>query len=368
MKNSPICYKTLLYYTKEGYYNSNPSHSFSLKNPKWKKIITLRKSKRGQKLVWSGSRSWRCSVDRISRIVKHNHRAETYQRNKWWKKAYWKKNIFSWPHLEYTRMSFDLCNGSVTFQCIMDNIFKDEIWKFAIPYLDDIIIFSESREDHKKHLEIVFDKWRAASLYLKNKKKSHFWKNEVQILGLIMGNGIVRPDSKKISVIRGYGTHQTHRKLRSFLGLANYFRTFITNYAHKTKKSNEILKNREKISIEKICFTVEQKMTFNEVEDEIAETTIRCQPDLEMEMIRTADASDSLIGIKLSQKDMNGRSRWYRISKTLYGTQKSYSITYKEPLVVVKGIDHFKHYLWEKVHSRNGPQSTQIFTLLNTAQ
>lgn len=80
-------------------------------------------------------------------------------------------------------MPFGLSKEPATFQRIMDQVLENELWKFAIPYSDDMIIFSESVEDHKKHLKIVLGKLRSTSLSFK-RKKCHFWKEEMKILNI----------------------------------------------------------------------------------------------------------------------------------------------------------------------------------------
>lgn len=131
---------------------------------------------------------------------------------------------------EFNRLPFGLCNAPATFQRTMDLIFGGENRKFVIPYLDDIIIFSEDEASHKKHLDIVMGKIRAVGLAL-NKNKCKFFKSEVKILGNIVGGGCIRVDNERVEFIKNYPEPTTIKQLRSFLGVVNFCREFIKNFA-----------------------------------------------------------------------------------------------------------------------------------------
>ncbi|KRH91740.1 LTR retrotransposon, partial [Pseudoloma neurophilia] len=110
-----------------------------------------------------------------------------------------KKTAFTWKRkrYEFTRMPFGLINAPASFQRIMDQIFSDEVNEYVIPYLDDIIIFSETESDHLNHLEFVFNKLRNHNIYL-NKKKCNFMKREIKILGHIIKKSERGIDPQKI--------------------------------------------------------------------------------------------------------------------------------------------------------------------------
>ncbi|MGL5691745.1 MAG: reverse transcriptase family protein, partial [Bacteroidales bacterium] len=157
---------------------------------------------------------------------------------------------------EFLRMPFGLCNAPGTFQRAMDTIFRKDLHKYVIPYLDDIIIFSNSPEEHKIHLDSVLKRIHAAGLIL-NKKKCKFFKNEVKILGSIVSKGRVKPDPNKISAIKSYSRPSNIKELRSFLGLCNYTRQFVRNYASIALPLFQILKNETKRSIKQIAWNDE---------------------------------------------------------------------------------------------------------------
>ena len=133
------------------------------------------------------------------------------------------KTAFAWKGqlYEYTRMPFRLCNAPSTFQNIMNIILGKDNWVCAIPYLDDVIIFSKDIHEHKQHLERVLGKIKAAGLTLNN-EKCQFFKSEIKYLGYILSQGQIRPDPEKLQLIKNFNPPTTLKELRSFLGLSNF--------------------------------------------------------------------------------------------------------------------------------------------------
>ncbi|KAF9758233.1 Retrovirus-related Pol polyprotein from transposon, partial [Nosema granulosis] len=145
------------------------------------------------------------------------------------------KTAFAWKGglYEFNRMPFGLCNAPATFQRAMDEIIGNCFSDFVIPYLDDIIIFSRNETEHLQHLNIVLNKLKASGLAL-NKKKCNFLKEEIKILGNVVSRGYIKPDPSKIETIKKYPFPLNLKELRAFLGLVNYCREYIMNYAELT--------------------------------------------------------------------------------------------------------------------------------------
>lgn len=246
---------------------------------------------------------------------------------------------------EFQRMPFGLCNAPATFQRAMDQIFEQESWKFVIPYLDDIIIFSKDMEEHKKHLEIVFGKLKAAGIAL-NENKCKLFRDEIKILGNIVSLNKVKPDPEKVKAVREYNLPITIKQLRSFLGLANYVRDFVPNFAHIADPLTNLLKGKEMSSEKKIEWNEASISAFEAVKNAITNVTFKAQPDFKKKFILITDASSVAIGAVLAQKDEYGKEQMLAAySYKLNEAQRNYSVTDGELLAVVKGIDHFRHYL-----------------------
>ncbi|KAI5151526.1 hypothetical protein ENBRE01_2196 [Enteropsectra breve] len=220
------------------------------------------------------------------------------------------KTAFRWSggFYEFTRMPFGLCNAPATFQRIMDNVLREVSWKFVIPYLDDIIIYSETEKEHEEHLRIVFEKLKEAGISL-NENKCKLFKDQISILGNLVSGGTVKPEPEKIKALRNFQRPQNINELRSFLGLLNYCRGFIPNLAEKTKPLNDMLKGTPKRSKKVIEWDEQNSKLITELKQILNENTKRSQPNFTRPFILTTDASEHAIGGILSQTMKKGTSR-----------------------------------------------------------
>ena len=126
-------------------------------------------------------------------------------------------------------MPFGLSNAPAVFQELMA-VMLQGIGTFAIAYLDDILVFSPTLEDHLRHLDIVFDRLRKHDLKLKL-KKCGFLKSETQYLGFIINKDGIKPEPKKVEAIRSLPVPTCVREIRSFIGMCSFYRRFIPNFS-----------------------------------------------------------------------------------------------------------------------------------------
>ncbi len=258
-----------------------------------------------------------------------------------------KKTAFAWKGglYEFNRMPFGLCNAPATFQRTMDKILAEERGKFVIPYLDDIIIYSKSSDEHIEHVKKVIGRLQNAGIKL-NKNKCKFGKTEIKILGTVISQGNIRPDPEKVRTIKEFPLPETVRELRSFLGLVNFCREYIVDYAGIMRPLFALLKGEKKDSQRKIQANEEALKAFKRVKEVISEGLARAQPDPTKPFILTTDASEYGIGAVLSQKQKDGTEKMISaFSKNLDKAQLNYSVTDKELLGLVKGIENYRHYL-----------------------
>ncbi|GJS18866.1 putative reverse transcriptase domain-containing protein [Tanacetum coccineum] len=142
-------------------------------------------------------------------------------------------------HFEFTVMPFGLTNAPAVFMDLMNRVCRPYLDKFVIVFIDDILIYSKTREEHVEHLRLVLELLKREKLYAKF-SKCEFWLREVQFLGhVINGNGI-HVDPSKIEAVKNWKAPRTPSEVRSFLGLAGYYRRFIENFS-KIAKSLTIL-------------------------------------------------------------------------------------------------------------------------------
>ncbi|GFT08021.1 hypothetical protein TNCV_2589441 [Trichonephila clavipes] len=143
---------------------------------------------------------------------------------------------------EFKAMPFGLCNAPATFERMMDNLLRHFKWTMCLCYLDDIIVFSETFEDHLIRLRLVLKCLQEAGLKL-NSKKCLFAAQEVKILGHLVSSNGVRPDPDKIKAVRNFSTPKNIHDIRSFLGLCSYFRRFIKGFCYLAEPLQSLLKS-----------------------------------------------------------------------------------------------------------------------------
>lgn len=249
---------------------------------------------------------------------------------------------------QFVRMPFVLCNAPATFQRAMDKIFAKENDRFIIPYFDDIIIFSETIENHMTHLKMALDRIKSASLRL-NKNKCKISVEEIKILGNIVSYGKIKTDPAKIEAIQQCKIPAKIKELRSFLGLANYCRPFLPKFATIAAPLFNLLKGESKRSVKTIKWYKDSSQSFYTLKGALLKSTERPQPDLSQPFILTTDASDKGIGAILSQRTKYGNEKMISaFSKTLDKSQMNYGITDRGLLAVVKAVDHYRPYLLGK--------------------
>src|SRR5438105_8362242 len=142
------------------------------------------------------------------------------------------KTTFStrYGHYEFTVMPFGLTNAPAYFMNLMNKIFMEELDQFVVVFIDDILIYSKSAEEHEQHPRIVLERLRAHELYAKF-SKCEFWLQEVAFLGQIITEKGVAVDPSKVEAILNWKTPTNVSEVRSFVGLAGYYHRFIEGFS-----------------------------------------------------------------------------------------------------------------------------------------
>jgi hypothetical protein len=145
------------------------------------------------------------------------------------------KTAFRTPlgHFQFKVLSFGLTNAPATFQTVMNSVFAPLLGRSVVVYLDDILIYSKTAEEHFAHLRQVLQILRQEKLFAKMKKCT-FFEKETHFLGHVVGRDGIRADPAKIAAVQDWPVPQSASHVRSFLGLTNYFRRFIQGYAQLT--------------------------------------------------------------------------------------------------------------------------------------
>jgi hypothetical protein len=153
---------------------------------------------------------------------------------------------------EYLVMSFGLTNAPAYFMYLMNSIFMQELDKFVVVFIDDILIYSKNSEDHAKHLHVILQRLRDHHLYAKF-SKCEFWLDTVKFLGHTISDDGISVDPSKVQEVMDWKTPTSVHQIRSFLGLAGYYRCFIPDFSRIAKPMTELLKKGVKFSWDQKC-------------------------------------------------------------------------------------------------------------------
>ena len=244
-------------------------------------------------------------------------------------------------HFEFNVMPFGLTNAPATFQRLMECTLAGLTPAECLIYLDDIVVFSSTFEDHLHRLKQVFERLRRTGLRLKP-SKCHFCLPQVKYLGHIVSAKGIQPDSAKLEAVTKYPTPRNIEELRAFLGLANYYRRFVQSYAHIAGP----LYNLTRKSIAGYKWTECCEESFVQLKQALTSPPILAYPKFDTMFTVSMDASDTAMGAVLSQIQ-EGKERviayW---SRQLDKAQRHYSTIEREALAVVSAIKEFYPYLY----------------------
>ncbi len=255
--------------------------------------------------------------------------------------------ICEYGQYEFNRMPFGLTNAPGTFQRLMNKILKPVLYESTLVYLDDIIVFSKTLDDHIRHLETVFKILAEAGLKLKL-KKCDFLKEEINYLGHVVSRNGVSPNDAKIASIVNYPEPTTAKELSSFLGLASYYRKFIRAFAEKAHPLTKLTRKNEKW-----VWGDEQRDAFRCIKNCLVSKPILGYPDFSRDFIIYTDASGYGIGAVLAQMQRPPHSSGNDLevviaysSKHLNDREAKWSTTEKEAYAIIHAINVFKPYLY----------------------
>jgi hypothetical protein len=197
---------------------------------------------------------------------------------------------------EYLVMSFGLTNAPAHFVYLMNSVFMPELDKFVVVFIDDILVYSKSTEDHEEHLRIVLQQLRDHQLYAKF-NKCKFWINEVPFLGHVISSEGIAVDASKVRDVLDWEPPKSVHQVRSFLGLAGYYRRFTPNFSKISKPITELLKKGTKYVWSKEC-----DEAFQTLKKLLTTSPVLAQPDIAKPFDVYCDASGTGLGCVLMQE------------------------------------------------------------------
>ena len=245
-------------------------------------------------------------------------------------------------------MSFGLCNAPQIFSELMSVVLQG-LDSFALAYLDDILIFSKTVEDHRKHIQTVFQRLREYGLKLKAKKCS-FLKEQTRYLGFVIDADGIRPDSDKVAVIRSLPNPTSVKEVRSFIGMCSYYRRFMPNFSKVAEPLVSLTKKYARFKWTEQC-----QCAFDFLKSSLTTIPLLAFPDPHKDYVLYTDASDSAIGACLVQTSdekecevipgIPNEKPIYYLSHKLSDTQTRWSTVEKEAFAIHYALQKLDHYL-----------------------
>ena len=241
---------------------------------------------------------------------------------------------------QFKVLPFGLCNAPSTFERLMDRILQGMRWEMLLVYLDDVIIFSRSVDEHMSRLDMVLTKLGQVGLKLKP-KKCNLFQREVVYLGHVVSSAGISTDPSKISVIENWPKPKDVSDVRSGLGVFGYYRRFVKGYSNLAKPLTKLTEK----DVEWDWGPTEDE-AWNSLKNGLINAPILAYPDPNEKFILDTDASGFGIGAVLSQIQ-DGKERVIAYgSRTMTKEERRYCVTRQELLAVVHFVKTYRHFLY----------------------
>lgn len=244
---------------------------------------------------------------------------------------------------EWIVMPFGLTNAPATFQRALDVILSGLKWQMCLVYLDDVIVFSKTAEDHVHHLDTILTRLRKAGVTLNLKKRS-FFKREVEYLGHLVCPGQLKVHNKNTEALRQAVFPKTKTQMKSFLGACNVYRRFVKDFAKRARPLTELTKNE--VGPQLPPPTDVQVAAFDDLKAALVSPPVLAIPHPTRRFVVDVDACTDQLGCALLQEQEDGELRSVEYySRTLQPAERNYCTTERECLGLVWGVLSLRHFL-----------------------
>ncbi|KAG1956839.1 retrotransposable element [Pimephales promelas] len=254
------------------------------------------------------------------------------------------KTVFSTTtgHYEYNVMPFGLANSPSVFQSFVNEIFRDMLNQNLIVYIDDILIYSETFEDHVRDVRAVLQRLIDNQLYAKL-PKCKFHQTQIAFLGYIISAEGVTMDSSKVEAVVNWLQPINVKQLQRFLGFANFYRRFIRNFSIIAAPLTSLLQGGG----HQLKWSSRSVSAFQQLKERFTTAPILHHPDPEREFIVEVDASDTGIGAMLSQRQGNPAKLFpcAFYSRKLNPAERNYDVGDRELLAMKAALEEWRHWL-----------------------
>ena len=259
-------------------------------------------------------------------------------------------------HFEFLVLPFGLTNAPATFMHLMHQSFRDLLDHFVLVFLDDILIYSKTKEEHEKHVRAVLDILRKEKLYAKESKCEMF-RTEVEFLGHHVGRNGIRMMEDKVHAVREWPTPTNVGHIRSFLGTAGYYHKFIRDFSKLSAPLTHLTKQDVKFE-----WGPQQQAAFVAIKQAMSSAPVLVLPDPKLPFVVHTDASGYAVGAVLQQDQGKGLQPVAFLSKKMLDAETRYPVHEQELLAIIHALSSWRHYLsGAKFTVRTDHKSLQFF-------
>jgi hypothetical protein len=238
-------------------------------------------------------------------------------------------------HFEFLVMPMGVTNAPGTFMALMNRVFSPFLDKFVVVFLDDILVYSKSEEEHEEHLRIVLQTLRKEKLYAK-RSKCEFRLKSIAFLGHVVSEEGVAVDPRKVQAVKDLSVLTTVKEIKGFIGMAGYYKRFVKDFSKIAAPLTKLTRKGEKFE-----WTEECDKAFEELKSRLISAPILKTPDESGGMVIHSDASGQGLGCVLMQY---GHVITYA-SRQLKTHEKNYATHDLELAAVVYALKIWRHYL-----------------------
>ena len=240
----------------------------------------------------------------------------------------------------FVRMAQGLRNSPLTFMRLMNTVLSGLIGKDVFCFLDDVIIASNSISEHLHTLSLVLSRFEEAGLKIKLSKCA-FLKSEVKFLGHKVDKRGIQTLDDKVAAVKQFPVPTNADQIRSFLGLAGFYRQFIKDFSQIARPLTQLLKKNAKFQ-----WTDDEQLAFDALKSALCSAPILAIPDFTKDFILCTDASGYGCGAVLMQKDPSGKHRVIAYaSKLLNKAQQNFDVTNRESYAIIWALRHFRELI-----------------------
>ncbi|KAK3560561.1 hypothetical protein QTP86_010898 [Hemibagrus guttatus] len=245
-------------------------------------------------------------------------------------------------HYEYCVMPFGLTNAPAVFQALINKVFRDLLGRGVIAYIDNILVYSTSMEEHVLQVQEVLARLQQHHLYVKL-EKCEFHRSMVTFLGYVISHQGVEMDVVKVRAVTEWPAPSTVRELQRFLGFANFYQQFIQNYSSVARPLMSLLRGKPK----KLSWMDQARTAFLQLKERFTTAPILRHPDPELPFVVEVDTSCSGLGAVLSQRhgEPGKLHPCAFYSRKLTVAEGNYDVGNQELLAIKAALEEWRHWL-----------------------